>query len=116
MVRNLDMPGEGGSVGQDVVITYDAVMTDVGKAHQIVAVADDGALHALYAVADVDPFPELVVVADDQRLRPRAAVAEVLGFGTDGGPMAYPVVTPHTGLREDSDVTFEDAALADHRT
>jgi hypothetical protein len=94
VVVQLHVSGQGGGVGEDVVVADGAVVSDVAVGHEEVAAADARAGVVLDAVADVDAFLEVVVVADGQRAWPCPGVAEVLRLAAERDAVADAVVRP----------------------
>src|SRR3954469_4600725 len=121
VVVHLDVPGQGGAVGEDDAAPHLAVVPDVSVGHEQAVAPHPGDAAALgRAAVDGAELPEDVAVAD---LQPDVLALElqVLGIETDGGLGIDAVLAADAGgavdLRPSSDLragTDLDAG-ADHR-
>jgi hypothetical protein len=79
------MAAQQGPVGQDIVVTQNTVVSDMGTRHQKVSVAEDRVFfHPIRAVHG-DVFPKYIIVTDAESSG-LAGVFEVLGCVSQNGP------------------------------
>ncbi len=91
------MAAQQGPVGQDIVVTQNTVVSDMGTRHQKVSVAEDRVFfHPIRAVHG-DVFPKYVIVTDTESSG-LAGVFEVLGCVSQNGPGMDSVARSELGM------------------
>jgi hypothetical protein len=124
------MPAQQGSIGQDIVVSDDTVVSDVGPGHQEIPVAQDGVFIESVRTVHGHVLSEDIVVADAQSGR-LPGVFEVLrrisqhssgmdavsgaqlGMAREVGARAHLTVGPHDDVSVDDGMGTDLTAFSE---
>ena len=106
------MTGDGGVVGEDAVVAYDAVVSDVRVSEKVVVAADCGWRVGRCRAVDGAALAEGIAITYFEKCW-LGFVFQILGALADGGEREERVVVANAGRAFDDDVRLKLAAVAE---
>ena len=91
------MAAQKGPIGQDIVVSQNTVVSDMGTSHQEVSVAEDGVFFQSIRAVHSHVFSKNVIVADEESSG-LTRVFEVLGRVSENSPSMDAVAGSQSGM------------------